>query len=194
MKSAPINISWMFLSWSKWRSMWFFEHRVKSWHFRRVCPATMMFWHEQCVNSSSYTQAISQFLPCQVHRLRFWINWSYYCWHRRSRFSENFHLMLHRSPSLNTFNASHSLHSHEWGLLTVMVDISSELFVVACLWLSHNPEPHSTVSVGFPWLLLVSSTSNGYLARNLTLSHTSVQCQHIHTVSRSFAGSCRFLD
>jgi hypothetical protein len=41
--------------------------------------------------------------------------------------------MLHWSPSLNTYNASHSLHSHEWGLLTVMVNISPELFVVARL-------------------------------------------------------------
>jgi hypothetical protein len=51
----------------------------------------------------------------------------------QSRISGNSHLMLHWSPSLNTYNASRSLHSHEWGLLTVMVGISPELFVVACL-------------------------------------------------------------
>jgi hypothetical protein len=36
-------------------------------------------------------------------------------------------------PLFIIYNASHSLHSHEWGLLTVMVGISSELFVVAGL-------------------------------------------------------------
>jgi hypothetical protein len=60
-----------------------------------------------------------------------------------------FHALL-VSLSRDIYNASHSLHSHEWGLLTVMVDISSELFVVACLRRSHNSEPRSMVSLVFP--------------------------------------------